>query len=93
MVAALALPRLLAAMPDRVAMRGRAGLLNAALAAAMIMVRCETLLTAWFVLGFGYSMTQTPPGGPSQGTAAALVQPRISTLLRSRPCKSKAPAA
>jgi MFS family permease len=62
MVAALALPRLLAKVSDRLAMLGGSWLLIIGLIAAVAISRYEMLLAVWFVLGLGYSMTQTPSG-------------------------------
>lgn len=62
MVAALALPRLLTAISDRNAMLWGSWLLIMALIAAVAISRYEMLLAVWFVLGLGYSTTQTPSG-------------------------------
>lgn len=62
MLAALTLPRLLEAFPDRVAMLGGAGLLAVGTFAAATLQSYEWLLPLWFMLGLGYSMAQTPSG-------------------------------
>lgn len=62
MVAALALPRLLDNVPDRRAMLAGAGLLVAGLFAGTVIASYSLLLPLWFVLGLGYSLTQTPSG-------------------------------
>ena len=62
MIAALALPRLLEAVPDRVAMLGGAALLAGGTLAAGALSSYHLLLPLWFTLGVGYSMAQTPSG-------------------------------
>ena len=62
MVAALALPRLLEAIPDRTAMLGGAALLGGGTLAAAALPSYYWLLALWFVLGLGYSVAQTPSG-------------------------------
>lgn len=62
MVAALALPRLLEAVPDRTAMLGGAALLGGGTLAAAALPSYYWLLALWFVLGLGYSAAQTPSG-------------------------------
>ena len=62
MIAALALPRLLDEIPDRRAMLAGASILVAALAAGILVNSYGWLLPLWIVLGFGYSLTQTPSG-------------------------------
>ncbi|MFV3131636.1 MFS transporter [Niveispirillum sp. KHB5.9] len=62
MVAALALPRLLEATPDRKAMLGGCAVLVAGLFAGAVVPAYGVLLPLWFVLGLGYSLAQTPSG-------------------------------
>jgi MFS family permease len=62
MVAALALPRLLDRFADRPVMLGGAGLLVATMLAGSLVGGYGTLLALWFVIGIGYSSTQTPTG-------------------------------
>ena len=63
MSAALVLPRLLDSLPDRAAMLAGAGVLaGGLLAGALIAPGYPVLLALWLLLGFGYSMTQTPSG-------------------------------
>ena len=62
MLAALTLPRLLDKIPDRLAMLGGGSLLVAGLFAGLLAESYATLLPLWFVLGLGYSLTQTPIG-------------------------------
>lgn len=62
MIAALALPRLLEAIPERAAMVGGAALLAGGTLAAGALTSYQWLLPLWFLLGLGYSMAQTPSG-------------------------------
>lgn len=62
MIAALLLPRLLEDIPDRRAMLAGAGLLTAGLFLGVAVPGYMLLLPLWFVLGLGYSLTQTPSG-------------------------------
>ena len=67
MLAALALPRLLEAMPDRKVMGGGAALmvltlLALAIKAAIFGLDWPLLLAAWLLIGCGYSAVLTPSG-------------------------------
>lgn len=63
MLMAFVLPRLLDRYPDRRVMFTGAALIAAGmLAGALAARRYDTLLVLWFVLGVGYSLTQTPSG-------------------------------
>lgn len=62
MIAALALPRLLDEIPDRKPMLAGAAALAAGLAAGIFVGSYGWLLPLWLVLGFGYSLAQTPSG-------------------------------
>lgn len=62
MVAALALPKLLDRFADRPVMLVGAGLLVATMLAGSLVGGYGTLLALWFVIGIGYSATQTPTG-------------------------------
>ncbi len=62
MLAALVLPSLLQAVPDRTAMLAGAGLLGSGTLVAAALSSYSWLLPLWFVLGLGYSMAQTPSG-------------------------------
>jgi predicted MFS family arabinose efflux permease len=62
MLAAFVLPRLLETVLDRTAMLGGAGLLVAGTIAAAALPSYAWLLPVWFLLGLGYSMSQTPSG-------------------------------
>ncbi|MBB6012385.1 MFS family permease [Aquamicrobium lusatiense] len=77
MLAALTLPRLLEAFPDRVAMLGGAGLLAVGTFAAATLQSYEWLLPLWFMLGLGYSMAQTPSGRLLRRSAHAEDRPAV----------------
>ncbi|WP_163273081.1 MFS transporter [Chelativorans alearense] len=62
MVAALALPRLLEVIPDRVAMLAGVLLMALGLVAGAVVSGYQVLLLLWFVIGLGYSAAQTPSG-------------------------------
>ena len=62
MIAALTLPRVLDQIADRTAMLAGAALLIAGLAVGTFIPSYALLLPVWFVIGFGYSMAQTPSG-------------------------------
>lgn len=62
MVAAFLLPWLLESIPDRRAMTTGAVTLVLCLAAGSVLPSYALLLPLWFVLGLGYSLTQTPSG-------------------------------
>ncbi|MEW9808620.1 MFS transporter [Mesorhizobium sp. ZMM04-5] len=62
MLAALALPRLLDALPDRKVMLGGVGLLAVATLSSSVLASYAWLLPLWFVLGVGYSTALTPSG-------------------------------
>lgn len=62
MIAALLLPRLLDEMPDRKAMLAGASVLVLGLFIGVTVQSYVFLLPLWFMLGLGYSLTQTPSG-------------------------------
>ncbi len=62
MAAALALPRLLERTPDRPAMLAGAAVLTLATLAGPLAQTLAGLMAAWLVVGFGYSLAQTPTG-------------------------------
>src|SRR6056297_1884838 len=62
MAAALALPRLLDAVPDRPPMLIGAGLLAAGTAAGALVETLPALLALWAALGLGSGLVQTPAG-------------------------------
>lgn len=62
MVAAVLLPRLLDRLADRPVMLGGAGLMVAGVAMTPLMPGLVALMALWAVIGFGFSLTQTPVG-------------------------------
>jgi len=62
MLVALVLPRLLDSVSDRAAMLAGASVLAVATFAAAAIPSYGWLLLLWFVIGAGYSMSQTPSG-------------------------------
>ncbi len=62
MVAALALPRVLERIPDRAVMLAGAAMLVAGTALGVLVPSYALLLVLWLVIGFGYSVAQTPSG-------------------------------
>jgi MFS family permease len=62
MAAALLLPRLLDRMPDRPAMIAGAAILACGTALGPLVGSLTALMALWLVIGFGYSLTQTPTG-------------------------------
>ena len=62
MVAALILPRLLDRLPDRPPMLAGAAILTLGTALGPIAQSLAALMALWLVIGFGYSLTQTPTG-------------------------------
>lgn len=62
MLAAFALPRLLDRYADRPVMLSGAGILVLTMLAGSLLPSYGVLLAIWFVIGIGYSATQTPSG-------------------------------
>ncbi|MBD1204914.1 MAG: MFS transporter [Rhodobacteraceae bacterium] len=62
MLAAVLLPRILSRLEDRPVMIGGAGLMVAAVAGVSVASTFSGLLALWAVIGFGFSLTQTPIG-------------------------------
>jgi MFS family permease len=62
MLAAVLLPRLLELVSDRPLMLAGAGLMVAGVAATPLMPGLAALMALWGVIGFGFSLTQTPIG-------------------------------
>ncbi|MBS3981686.1 MAG: MFS transporter [Rhodobacteraceae bacterium] len=62
MLAAFLLPRLLDRLADRPVMLGGAGLMVAGVAVTPLMPGLVALMALWAVIGFGFSLTQTPIG-------------------------------
>lgn len=77
MVAALSLPLLLERISDRIAMLSGATILVAGLTAGAFARTYELLLPLWFVLGIGYSLTQTPSGRLLRRSAHAQDRPAL----------------
>ena len=62
MLAAFLLPRILQQMADRPVMIGGAGLMVAGVALVPLVGNLASLITLWALIGFGFSLTQTPIG-------------------------------
>ena len=62
MLAAFLLPRMLERMADRPVMLSGAALMVAGVAITALVSNLATLLVLWAVIGFGFSLTQTPIG-------------------------------
>lgn len=62
MLAAFLLPQLLVRQEDRAVMIGGAALMFAGVALVPLVGGLSTLIALWAVIGFGFSMTQTPIG-------------------------------
>ncbi len=61
-LAAIILPRLLERLADRPVMLAGAGLMVAGVAVVPLLPGLGALMTLWAVIGFGFSLTQTPIG-------------------------------
>ena len=77
MAVALALPRLLARVPDRNAILAGGIVLAAGTATAAVVGGFTMLLGLWFVLGCGYSLALTPSGRLLRRSAHAEDRPAI----------------
>jgi MFS family permease len=62
MLAALLLPRILERLSDRPVMIGGAALMVAGVALVPLVAGLAGLITLWALIGFGFSLTQTPIG-------------------------------
>jgi predicted MFS family arabinose efflux permease len=62
MLAAFLLPRILSRLADRPVMIGGAALMVAGVAAVPLVPAFPALMVLWAVIGFGFSLTQTPIG-------------------------------
>lgn len=62
MLAALLLPRMLTRLADRPVMIGGAALMVVGVALVPLIGSLATLIALWAVIGFGFSLTQTPIG-------------------------------
>ena len=78
-VAALLLPRLLERMTDRTLMVRGAVLMVLALVAGSAVLRYGYLLAIWFIIGFGYSLVQTPSGRLLRRSSDAEARPALFT--------------
>jgi predicted MFS family arabinose efflux permease len=77
MAAALILPRLLERSPDRPAMIAGAIVLTLGTFAGPLADSLPTLMALWLVVGFGYSLTQTPIGRLLRRSATSEDRPAI----------------
>lgn len=77
MIAALALPKLLDSVPDRIVMISGAALLAVGAFFASLLPSYGWLLALWFVLGLGYSTAQTPSGRLLRRSASPEDRPAI----------------
>ncbi len=77
MIAALALPLLLRQVSDRSAMLAGGALLPVGLALAAVVHDFDALLAAWFALGVGLSLVQTPSGLLVKRSATAEERPAL----------------
>ncbi|HSG54136.1 MAG TPA: MFS transporter, partial [Paracoccaceae bacterium] len=77
MIAALALPRILDRIPDRTVMRAGAAALVIGTAAGALLSSFALLLPLWLLIGFGYSVAQTPAGRLLRRSAHAEDRPAV----------------
>lgn len=77
MIAALTLPKLLERRPDRPVMISGAAVLVVGTAIGALVPSFTLLLPLWFVIGFGYSVAQTPSGRLLRRSAQAEDRPAI----------------
>ncbi|GHC37666.1 MFS transporter [Gemmobacter nanjingensis] len=77
MIAALTLPKLLESVPDRPVMILGAAVLVIGTAIGALIPSFTLLLPLWFVIGFGYSVAQTPSGRLLRRSAQAEDRPAI----------------
>ncbi len=77
MLAAVLLPRLLERLTDRPLMLAGAGLMVAGVAATPLMPGLAALMALWAVIGFGFSLTQTPIGRILNRSARAEDRPAV----------------
>lgn len=77
MVAALLLPRLLDRIPDRPPMIAGASILAIGTLAGPVVSSLTALMLLWLLIGFGYSLTQTPTGRLLRRSAHAEDRPAI----------------
>lgn len=77
MIAAFAMPRLLVRVGDRIAMLAGASVLVIGTALGSVIGSYYALLPLWLVIGFGYSVAQTPSGRLLRRSAHAEDRPAI----------------
>ena len=77
MLAAFLLPRMLERMTDRPVMLSGAGLMVAGVAITALVGNLATLLVLWAIVGFGFSLTQTPIGRILNRSARAEDRPSV----------------
>lgn len=77
MMAAWALPRVLARLSDRTAMISGAGLLIMGLSVGVYLSDYRQMLLLWWMLGLGYSLVQTPGGRLLRRSAHAEDRPAL----------------
>lgn len=77
MVAALTLPRLLERLSDRPLMIAGAATLIVGTASGIVVGSYGALLVLWLILGFGYSVAQTPAGRLLRRSAHPVDRPAI----------------
>lgn len=77
MAAALLLPRILDRIPDRPPMMAGAAVLAAGTFAGPFVTSLEALMALWLVIGFGYSLIQTPTGRLLRRSAHAEDRPAL----------------
>ncbi|SLN28300.1 Major Facilitator Superfamily protein [Roseovarius albus] len=77
MTAALLLPKLLHILPDRAVMFTGAGLLGLGLIVGPLAITLMHLALLWLVIGFGFSLVQTPSGRLLRTSARAEDRPAV----------------
>jgi MFS family permease len=77
MLAAFLLPRLLEHLADRAVMLAGAGLMVAGVATTPLMPGLGALMALWAVIGFGFSLTQTPIGRILNRSARPVDRPAV----------------
>lgn len=77
MLAAFLLPRILERMADRPVMLSGAALMVAGVTVTALIGNLATLLVVWAIVGFGFSLTQTPIGRILNRSARAEDRPAV----------------
>lgn len=86
MVAAFALPRLLDKIADRPVMIAGATMLVVGTAAGAMIPTYAVLVVIWLVVGFGYSVAQTPSGRLLRRSAHPRIARGLCRAIRPLPC-------